>query len=94
MSQSNPRTAAIIAAAGMGYRLGAQIPKALVQIHGVSLLERAFITLSPVVDEIVITAPQGYEAEYRKIVGESAKVITGGVLRSDSVRLEIGRAHV
>ena len=89
MSQSNPRTAAIIAAAGMGHRLGAQIPKALVQINGVSLLERAFTALSPVVDEIVITAPQGYEAEYQKIVGDSAKVITGGVLRSDSVRLAV-----
>lgn len=89
MSQSIPRTAAIIAAAGMGHRLGAQIPKALVQINGVSLLERAFTALSPVVDEIVITAPQGYEETYRKLVGESAIVITGGVLRSDSVRLAV-----
>ena len=89
MSQSNPRTAAIIAAAGMGHRLGAHIPKALVQINGVSLLERAFTALSPVVDEIVITAPQGFEETYRKLVGESATVITGGVLRSDSVRLAV-----
>lgn len=89
MSQLRPQTAAIIAAAGMGHRLGAPIPKALVQINGVTLLERAFTSLSPIVDEIVITAPAGYETDYRTIVGESAKVITGGVLRSDSVKLAV-----
>ena len=83
------RTAAIIAGAGLGNRLGANLPKALLQIDGITLIERAFTSLSPVVDEIVITAPTGYETEFRKIVGESAKVITGGVLRSDSVRLAL-----
>ena len=83
------RTAAIIAGAGLGNRLGANLPKALLQIDGITLIERAFTSLSSVVDEIVITAPTGYETEFRKIVGESAKVITGGVLRSDSVRLAL-----
>jgi len=80
-----PTSAAIIAGAGMGHRLGADIPKALIQIDGVTLIERAFAALSPVVDEIVITAPAGYEDQFRAIVGDSATVITGGVLRSDSV---------
>ena len=84
-----PTSAAIIAGAGMGHRLGAEIPKALIQIDGVTLIERAFAALSPVVDEIVITAPAGYEEQFRAIVGESAKVITGGVLRSDSVNLAL-----
>ena len=83
------RTAAIIAGAGLGNRLGANLPKALLQIDGITLIERAFTSLSSVVDEIVITAPTGYETEFQKIVGESAKVITGGVLRSDSVRLAL-----
>ena len=82
-------TAAIIAGAGLGNRLGANLPKALLQIDGISLVERAFTSLSSVVDEIVITAPNGYESEFKKIVGDSAKVITGGVLRSDSVRLAL-----
>ncbi len=86
---SQPKTAAIIAGAGLGNRLGAQIPKALLQIEGISLVERAFSALSRVVDEIVITAPAGFEEEFRKSVGDSAKVITGGVLRSDSVRLAL-----
>jgi len=85
----NPTSAAIIAGAGMGHRLGADIPKALIQIDGVTLIERAFAALSSVVDEIVITAPAGYEEEFRALVGESATVITGGVLRSDSVNLAL-----
>ncbi|NCZ73454.1 MAG: 2-C-methyl-D-erythritol 4-phosphate cytidylyltransferase, partial [Actinobacteria bacterium] len=85
----SPKSAAIIAGAGMGHRLGADLPKALIQLDGISLVERAFTALSPVVDEIVITAPSGFESQFRAIVGESAKVITGGVLRSDSVNLAI-----
>lgn len=86
---SQPKSAAIIAGAGLGNRLGAKLPKALLQIEGISLVERAFTSLSKVVDEIVITAPEGYAHEFRKIVGDSAKVITGGVLRSDSVKLAV-----
>lgn len=84
-----PKSAAIIAGAGMGHRLGAEIPKALIQIQGISLLERAFISLSKVVDEIIITAPAGYEEQFKAIVGQSAEVITGGVLRSDSIRVAL-----
>ncbi len=58
---SSPSSAAIIAGAGMGHRLGADIPKALIQLDGITLVERAFAALSKVVDEIVITAPAGYE---------------------------------
>ena len=86
---SQPKSAAIIAGAGLGNRLGAKLPKALIQIDGISLVERAFASLSKIVDEIVITAPEGFADEFRKIVGDSAKVITGGVLRSDSVKLAL-----
>ncbi|MDP4931202.1 MAG: 2-C-methyl-D-erythritol 4-phosphate cytidylyltransferase [Candidatus Nanopelagicaceae bacterium] len=84
-----PKSAAIIAGAGMGHRLGAEIPKALIQIQGITLLQRAFISLSKVVDEIVITAPAGYEEQFKAIVGQSAEVVTGGVLRSDSIRVAL-----
>ena len=79
------RSAAIIAAAGSGERLGADRPKAFVQIAGRTLLEHAYISLSSVVDEIVIAAPAGWEAEVRKIVGESSKVVLGGATRSASI---------
>ncbi len=84
-----PKSAAIIAGAGMGHRLGAEIPKALIQVQGITLLERAFTSLSKVVDEIIITAPAGYEEQFKAIVGQSAEVITGGVLRSDSIRVAL-----
>ena len=88
MSQP-PKSAAIIAGAGLGHRLGAPVPKALLQLDGITLVERAFTTLSSVVDEIIITAPQGFEDQFRSIFGECATVITGGVLRSDSIRLAL-----
>lgn len=79
------RSAAIIAAAGSGERLGADRPKAFVQLAGRTLLEHSFISLSSVVDEIVIASPIGWEAEIKKIVGESAKVVVGGATRSASI---------
>jgi 2-C-methyl-D-erythritol 4-phosphate cytidylyltransferase/2-C-methyl-D-erythritol 2,4-cyclodiphosphate synthase len=79
------RSAAIIAAAGSGERFGADRPKAFVQLAGRTLLEHAFLALSPVVDEIVIAAPSGWEAEVKNLVGESAKVVRGGATRSESI---------
>ena len=50
---------AILTAAGSGTRLGAQCPKALVPLAGVSLLRRAARGLldSGVIDHLVVTAP-------------------------------------
>jgi 2-C-methyl-D-erythritol 4-phosphate cytidylyltransferase/2-C-methyl-D-erythritol 2,4-cyclodiphosphate synthase len=79
------RSAAIIAAAGSGERFGADRPKAFVQLAGRTLLEHAFLALSPVVDEIVIAAPAGWEAEVKRLVGESTKVVLGGASRSASI---------
>ena len=85
------KTAAIIAAAGMGHRLGANLPKALVKLLDKTLVEHAVANLSPVCELIIVTAPSGYEAEYAKILGDQVEVITGGVLRSDSIRLAISK---
>lgn len=81
------RIAAIIAAAGSGERLGADRPKALVQLAGRTLVEHAFSSLSPLVDEIVITVPRGYENEFTTLFGQSAKIVTGGATRSASIRI-------
>jgi len=79
------RTAAIIAAAGSGERLGAKTPKAFVQLAGRTLIEHAFSSLSPLVDEVVIAAPATYEDQVQNLFGESAKVVTGGATRSASI---------
>lgn len=78
--------AAIIAAAGSGERFGAAIPKALIHLGDKTLIERAVANLLPVVDQIVVTAPAGYEDQIRALVGSDIDVVTGGSTRSESVR--------
>ena len=85
------KTAAIIAAAGMGHRLGANLPKSLVKLIDKTLLEHAVANLAPVAQLLIVTAPAGYETEYKKLLGEEVEVITGGVLRSDSIRIAIAK---
>jgi len=85
------KTAAIIAAAGMGHRLGANLPKSLVKLIDKTLLENAVANLAPVAQLLIVTAPAGYEAEYKKLLGEEVEVITGGVLRSDSIRIAMAK---
>ena len=79
--------AAIIAAAGSGERFGAPIPKALIHLGDKTLLAHAVANLAPVVDQIIVTVPAGYESQIREIVGDEVTVITGGSTRSESVRL-------
>jgi len=79
--------AAIIAAAGSGERFGASIPKALIQLGDRTLLEHSISALSSVADQIVVTAPAGYEDQIRALVGTEITVVTGGATRSESVRL-------
>jgi len=85
------KTAAIIAAAGVGHRLGANLPKSLVKLIDKTLLEHAVANLAPVAQLLIVTAPAGYEAEYKKLLGEEVEVITGGVLRSDSIRIAMAK---
>ena len=85
------KTAAIIAAAGMGHRLGANLPKSLVKLIDKTLLEHTVANLAPVAQLLIVTAPAGYENEYKKLLGEEVEVITGGVLRSDSIRIAIAK---
>jgi 2-C-methyl-D-erythritol 4-phosphate cytidylyltransferase/2-C-methyl-D-erythritol 2,4-cyclodiphosphate synthase len=90
------KTAAIIAGAGSGHRLGADLPKALVKLLDKTLVEHAVNSLAPVAQLIVVTAPAGFEAQFKTILGGQVKVITGGVLRSDSIRFalnEIGSEY-
>jgi 2-C-methyl-D-erythritol 4-phosphate cytidylyltransferase/2-C-methyl-D-erythritol 2,4-cyclodiphosphate synthase len=77
---------AIIAAAGSGERFGAPIPKALIHLGDKTLLAHAIANLAPVVDQIVITAPAGYESQIQEIAGLGITVVTGGSTRSESVR--------
>jgi 2-C-methyl-D-erythritol 4-phosphate cytidylyltransferase/2-C-methyl-D-erythritol 2,4-cyclodiphosphate synthase len=81
--------AAIIAAAGSGERFGATLPKALITLGNRTLIEHAVAALTPVVSEIVICAPAGYEKQIQELVGNEITVVVGGLTRSDSVRAGI-----
>ena len=85
------KTAAIIAGAGAGNRLGANLPKALVKLVDKTLVEHAVSSLAPVAQLLIVTAPAGYEEEFAKVLGDQVTVITGGILRSDSIRLALAQ---
>jgi 2-C-methyl-D-erythritol 4-phosphate cytidylyltransferase/2-C-methyl-D-erythritol 2,4-cyclodiphosphate synthase len=83
---------AIIAAAGSGERFKAKIPKALIHLGDKTLLEHAIARIAPVVQQIIVTAPAGYEEKIKSIVGDDIVVVTGGSTRSESVRLALAAA--
>ena len=83
------KTAAIIAGAGSGHRLGADLPKALVKLLDKTLVEHAVAALAPVAELIIVTAPAGFEGKFKELLGDQVTVITGGVLRSDSIRIAL-----
>ncbi len=78
--------AVIIPAGGSGERLGADIPKALVQLAGRTLIERAVANMAPIANQIIVAAPAGYEEEFQQLLGSEVTVVTGGRSRTLSVK--------
>jgi 2-C-methyl-D-erythritol 4-phosphate cytidylyltransferase/2-C-methyl-D-erythritol 2,4-cyclodiphosphate synthase len=84
-----PKVALLIPAAGSGERFGAPIPKALVQLSGRTLIEHAILNLGPIASQIIVAAPEGYEAKFREILGDGVTVVTGGATRTKSVKIAL-----
>ena len=84
--------AVIIPAGGSGERLGAKIPKALVQLAGKTLIEHAVSQMAPVASQIIVAAPAGFEEQFQQILGSEVTVVTGGLTRTLSVKKAL--AHV
>lgn len=84
---------AIIAAAGSGERFKAKIPKALIRLGDKTLLEHAIARIAPVVQQIIVTVPAGYEDQIKTLVGDDVLVVTGGGSRSESVRLALAAVN-
>lgn len=81
--------AAIVAAAGRGERLGADVPKALLPVGGRPLVVHAVRMLRQAgVETIVVAAPAQSVEEVRSLVPE-AVVVAGGATRQASVRLAL-----
>jgi 2-C-methyl-D-erythritol 4-phosphate cytidylyltransferase len=89
------RTVAVVLAAGSGNRFGAARPKQLSLLAGRTLVEhsvRAF-DRAPAVDEVLVVAAAGIEAEVRRDCAgypSVAAVIRGGTTRTDSTRQALG----
>ncbi|HTL44697.1 MAG TPA: 2-C-methyl-D-erythritol 4-phosphate cytidylyltransferase [Vicinamibacterales bacterium] len=82
---------AIIAAGGAGRRLGADVPKQLIDIGGGSMLQhtiRAFLTHPRVSDVVVALPPATEHGELAALAPDRAnalQAVTGGARRQDSV---------
>lgn len=82
------RVAAVIPAAGSGTRLGSSLPKAFVELNGLSLLTRSALAMSAVADVVVIAAPEDFIEQACIAVSEvdaEIHIVTGGANRQDSV---------
>lgn len=84
----------IVVAAGSGTRLGANQPKAFVEVRGVPMLERALGNVLGSVEpaQVVVVAPASHLAAARSIAARAAgaaagsvSVVEGGATRQDSV---------
>ena len=88
-TESHP-SALILVAAGMGTRLGAGMPKALVQIDGKSLAEHAVDRILQVeqINEIIVVTPPGDERMSQVLApyGRKLRTVPGGASRAESVR--------
>lgn len=93
-TKTKPRVIALIAAAGQGTRLGAEVPKAYVELRGRTLLERSVRALlaSDVVDEVIVLVSPDMEPEAARIIGRidtagaaPIRLVHGGSERADSV---------
>ena len=84
------RVTAIIAAGGAGRRLGAAVPKQLLDVAGHSLLARSVRAFDahPEVDDVIVALPADLVEGARSRVGDVTGAITfvaGGSTRQDSV---------
>jgi len=80
---------AIIAAGGAGHRLGAGVPKQLLDVGGISILQRSVSAFGdhPEVDAVVVALPSDLAAAPPIAPGDgwSFRVVVGGARRQDSV---------
>ncbi len=85
--------AALVTAAGIGTRMGTDLPKQYLDLHGMPVLARTLLAFErhPLVDRIVLTVPPGDEQRCRDLVlspfkwSKISEVVKGGASRQESV---------
>jgi 2-C-methyl-D-erythritol 4-phosphate cytidylyltransferase len=84
---------AIVAAAGSGSRLGADLPKALVPLAGRPLVRWAVEgLLAGGVAEVVVVVPAAQRAAFEAVLPAGVTVVDGGATRTASVRAGLAAA--
>jgi 2-C-methyl-D-erythritol 4-phosphate cytidylyltransferase len=85
---------AIVVAAGAGVRMGAELPKALMEVAGRPMVawSVAALAASAGVGAIVVVAPPGHLAETEAALGGRAWVTAGGESRAESVQAGLAAA--
>ncbi|WP_369140625.1 2-C-methyl-D-erythritol 4-phosphate cytidylyltransferase [Modestobacter versicolor] len=84
----------IVAAAGSGLRLGAELPKALVLLGGRPLVCWAVEALrAGGVDEVVVAVPAPQQAAFTAVLPDDVHVVVGGDTRTASVRAALAAAR-
>jgi len=79
---------AVVAAAGQGTRLGADVPKAYVPLDGRTLLERSVAAMeaSGVIDQVMVVVSPSMEPVARDcLAGHDVAFVHGGAERADSI---------
>ena len=91
-TKTKPRVIALVAAAGKGTRLGAEVPKAYVELRGRTLLERSVqaMVTSGIVDEVIVLVSPTMESYAERILTRveadiPLRLVHGGGERADSV---------
>lgn len=78
---------AVVAAAGQGTRLGADVPKAYVELRGRTLVERSVAAMEAAgIGRVVVVVSPPMEPEARRILaGHDVQFVHGGAERADSI---------
>ena len=83
----------IVAAAGSGLRLGADLPKALVLLAGRPLVAWSVdALLAGGVAEVVVTVPSGQRDAFAAVLPAAVRLVDGGASRTASVRAGLAAA--
>jgi 2-C-methyl-D-erythritol 4-phosphate cytidylyltransferase len=83
----------IVAAAGSGLRLGADLPKALVPLSGRPLVCWAVDTLrAGGVAQVVVAVPAAEREAFAAVLGSGVLLVDGGATRTASVRAALAAA--
>jgi 2-C-methyl-D-erythritol 4-phosphate cytidylyltransferase len=85
------KTEVIIVAAGLGKRLNAKVPKALVLLKAKPLISYCLNVFEhhPGIDAVTVVTAGGFESQFTRVTRSFKKVraiVPGGAMRSDSVK--------